>query len=268
MAHQMKTFETGAALAAGLADAVASALAEAIARKGVATLAVSGGSTPKAFFEALSTRQLDWPKVKVTLVDERFVAEDNPRSNHLLVKTHLLKNAASGPVRATLSPRGDDRGRCRDASGNVPGMTEPFDVAILGMGTDGHTASFFPGGDHLSAALDLSQPRRVMTMEAPGAGEARLTLSFSALHDAGLLVVHIEGAEKKAVLEGHSRGLTRWTCRSAPCLNAPGRHPRSTGRPEEGPSPVETVRQADAQMTSFPAEEAFARCAPFSARAR
>jgi 6-phosphogluconolactonase len=69
------------------------------------------------------------------------------------------------------------------------------------MGTDGHTASFFPGGNNLAAALDLTLPRRVMTMEAPGAGEARLTLSFSSLHDAGLLVVHIEGAEKKSVLD-------------------------------------------------------------------
>lgn len=202
MAHEMKTFETGGALAAGLADAVASALAGAIARKGVATLAVSGGSTPKAFFEALSTRELDWPKVKVTLVDERFVAEDNPRSNHLLVKTHLLKDKAAAAEFVPLyRPEATIEDAAVTASRNVPGMTEPFDVAILGMGTDGHTASFFPGGNHLSAALDLSLPRRVMTMEAPGAGEARLTLSFSALHDAGLLVVHVEGAEKKAVLE-------------------------------------------------------------------
>jgi 6-phosphogluconolactonase len=202
MAHQMKTFENGTALAAGLADAVASALSAAIAKNGEATLAVSGGSTPKAFFEALSTRALDWAKVKVTLVDERFVPEDNPRSNHLLVKTHLLKiEAAVAKFVPLYRPEATIEDAAKTASGIVPGMSKPFDVAILGMGTDGHTASFFPGGDHLAAALDLSLPRRVMTMEAPGAGEARLTLSFSALHDAGLLVVHIEGAEKKSVLE-------------------------------------------------------------------
>jgi 6-phosphogluconolactonase len=202
MAHHMKTFENGAALAAGLADTVASALSAAIARTGEATLAVSGGSTPKAFFEALSSRTLDWTKVKVTLVDERFVPEDNPRSNHLLVKTHLLKNeAASAEFVPLYRPEATIEEAAKTASGIVPGMTKPFDAVILGMGTDGHTASFFPGGDHLDAALDLTQPRRVMTMEAPGAGEARLTLSFSALHDAGLLVVHIEGGEKQAVLE-------------------------------------------------------------------
>lgn len=202
MAHQMKTFENGSALATDLAETVASALSAAIGRRGEATLAVSGGSTPKAFFEALSTRTLDWAKVKVTLVDERFVPEDNPRSNHLLVKTHLLKNdAAAAEFVPLYRPEATIEDAAKTASGIVPGMSKPFDVAILGMGTDGHTASFFPGGDHLAAALDLTLPRRVMTMEAPGAGEARLTLSFSALHDAGLLAVHIEGAEKKAVLE-------------------------------------------------------------------
>lgn len=202
MSHHMHRFGNGPALAEALADRVASALAAAIAAKGEATLAVSGGSTPKAFFEALSGRTLDWAKVKITLVDERFVPADNPRSNHLLVKTHLLKDAASVAEFVPLyRPEATIEDAARTASTVVPGMDKPFDVAILGMGTDGHTASFFPGGDHLTSALDLQEPRRVMTMEAPGAGEARLTLSFSALHDAGLLVVHIEGAEKKAVLD-------------------------------------------------------------------
>lgn len=202
MSHHIHRFDNGSALAEALADRVASALAAAIAAKGEATLAVSGGSTPKAFFEALSSRVLDWAKVKITLVDERFVPADNPRSNHLLVKTHLLKDAAAVAEFVPLyRPEATIEDAARTASTVVPGMDKPFDVAILGMGTDGHTASFFPGGDHLAAALDLHERRRVMTMEAPGAGEARLTLSLSALHDAGLLVVHIEGAEKKAVLD-------------------------------------------------------------------
>lgn len=202
MAHHMHTFETGSALAEALATRVTSTLSAAIAAKEAATLAVSGGSTPKAFFEALSLKKLAWSKVKITLVDERFVPADNARSNHLLVATHLLKNeAASAEFVPLYRPEATIEDAAKAASGIVPGMMEPFDVAILGMGTDGHTASFFPGGDHLAAALDLSMPRRVMTMEAPGAGEARLTLSFSALQDAGLLVVHIEGAEKKAVLD-------------------------------------------------------------------
>ncbi|NSZ15745.1 6-phosphogluconolactonase [Agrobacterium vitis] len=202
MAHTLHSFDTGAALATALAERVAAALNEAIAASGAASLAVSGGSTPKAFFEALSQKALDWDKVSVTLVDERFVPEDNPRSNHLLVATHLLKNqAAEAEFVPLYAPEETIEAAAAVASDAVSDLGTPLDVVILGMGTDGHTASFFPGGDNLEDALDLTLPPRVITMQAPGAGEPRLTLSFSSLADAGLLIVHIEGAEKKTVLD-------------------------------------------------------------------
>jgi 6-phosphogluconolactonase len=202
MAHTLHSFENGPALAEALADKVAIALSESVASRGSATLAVSGGSTPKAFFEALSKKPLDWSNVSVTLVDERFVPADNPRSNHLLVATHLLKNEASEAEFIPLyQPEEDIETAATVATDAVSDVGTPMDVVVLGMGADGHTASFFPGGDHLEDALDLSLPPRVMTMEAAGAGEPRLTLSFSSIADAGLLIVHIEGAEKKAVLE-------------------------------------------------------------------
>ena len=79
--------------------------------------------------------------------------------------------------------------------------TYGVDVVILGMGNDGHTASFFPGGDRLAEALSLDTPRGVITMEAEGASEPRLTLTFSSLQDARLLVLHIEGQAKKDTLD-------------------------------------------------------------------
>lgn len=202
MAHTLHSFENGPALAQALAEKVASALSESIAARGSATLAVSGGSTPKAFFEALSQKSLDWSQVSVTLVDERFVPADNPRSNHLLVATHLLKNhAAEADFVPLYQPEADIEAAAAAATNAISDMGTPLDVVILGMGADGHTASFFPGGDNLEDALDLDLPPRVLTMEAAGAGEPRLTLSFSSMADAGLLIVHIEGAEKKAVLD-------------------------------------------------------------------
>ena len=69
------------------------------------------------------------------------------------------------------------------------------------MGGDGHTASFFPGGNNLAQALNPRTPRSVITMQAEGAGEPRLTFTFSALQDARLLVLHIEGEAKKPVIE-------------------------------------------------------------------
>jgi 6-phosphogluconolactonase len=207
MAHTLHSFENGPALAEALADKVATTLAESIASRGSATLAVSGGSTPKAFFEALSKKPLDWSNVSVTLVDERFVPEDNPRSNHLLVATHLLQNEAREAEFIPLyQPEETIEAAAAVATDAVSEIGTPLDVVILGMGADGHTASFFPGGDNLEDALDLELPPRVLTMEAAGAGEPRLTLSFSSVADAGLLVVHIEGAEKKAVLEKALKG--------------------------------------------------------------
>lgn len=202
MAHQLNRLADKETLASALADRVSAALAEGIAARGKASIAVSGGSTPKAFFKALSTRSLDWSCVTVTLVDERFVPPHSERSNHALVRDNLLQNAAAAAEFVPLYHAGGDAAHSAAlASEAVAAIGYPFDVAILGMGNDGHTASFFPGGDRLAEALSMKTPRGVVTMEAEGAGETRLTLTFSALQDARLLVLHIEGQQKMDVLE-------------------------------------------------------------------
>lgn len=201
MTAAMHVFDNGAALAEGLADAVAAALSAAIAERGEGTIAVSGGSTPKAFFKALSGKSIDWPKVIVTLVDERFVEPDSDRSNEKLVRDNLLINAAAAArLQPLYYPAATAEEAAAAATKQTAGIGCPFDVVILGMGGDGHTASFFPGGSRLAEALDPATPRGLMTMEAEGAGEPRLTFTFSSLQDARLLVLHIEGAAKKDVL--------------------------------------------------------------------
>ena len=201
MSARLHEFADGAALAEGLAERVAGALAEAVAARGAASLAVSGGSTPKAFFKALSAKDIDWAKVTVTLVDERFVPSDNPRSNHLLVSGNLLQGKAAAARFVPLyHPADNAEEAAKLASAEAADIGCPFDVVILGMGTDGHTASFFPGGDRLAEAISAKTPRGVITMEANGAGETRLTYTFASLQDARLLVLHIEGQGKKDVL--------------------------------------------------------------------
>jgi 6-phosphogluconolactonase len=201
MTARLHEFSDATALAAGLSERVAGALADAVATRGSATIAVSGGSTPKAFFDALSRRDIDWSKVTVTLVDERFVPADNPRSNHQLVAENLLKERARA---ARFLPLYRDAGSAEQAAefatADAAGLGQPFDVVILGMGTDGHTASFFPRGSRLAEAISPETPRGVITMEAEGAGETRLTFTFASLQDARLLVLHIEGQGKKDVL--------------------------------------------------------------------
>ncbi|MGV1759449.1 6-phosphogluconolactonase [Rhizobium sp. A22-96] len=201
MTANMHAFANGAELAGKLADKVAETLSAAIEARGSASIAVSGGSTPKAFFQALSSRSIDWDKVTITLVDERFVPADNPRSNHLLVQENLLKDkAATAKFLPLYQAVASVEEAAAIATEKTRAVGHPFDVAILGMGNDGHTASFFPGGNNLLTALDPNTPRGIITMEAQDAGEPRLTFTFSSLQDARLLVLHIEGAGKKDVL--------------------------------------------------------------------
>lgn len=189
MIEAERIFEAREALAETLARDVADELARAIEAKGRATLAVSGGTTPKLFFEKLSVIDIPWSRVSVTLVDERQVPESSERSNARLVRAHLLQNKAAA---ARFVPLVDNP----DAE-NIPA----FDVAVLGMGNDGHTASFFPGGDTLAEAIDAETRKRLIAITAPGAGEPRLTFTLPVLAQAGRLALHIEGAEKKQVLK-------------------------------------------------------------------
>lgn len=194
-------FASSEALAEGLADAVAAVLAEAITRRGKAFVALSGGTTPKRFFAALSQRNLDWDRVTVTLVDERFVPEDSPRSNAALVRGTLLSSAAAAARFVPLyRPAADVEAGAAEANSALADLPWPLDVAVLGMGTDGHTASFFPDATD-AAPLDPNNSAMVAAVYAQSAGEPRLTLTLPRLAEAGLIVLHIEGAEKRSVLE-------------------------------------------------------------------
>ena len=189
MIEAERIFEARGALAQGLASDVADELNRVIQAKGKAVLAVSGGTTPKLFFEKLSEIDLPWQRVTVTLVDERQVPDTSERSNARLVREHLLRNKAAA---AHFVPLFENA--AADSS-------LPFDVTILGMGSDGHTASFFPKADRLKEAIDSGTSRRLIEIIAPGAGEPRLTFTLPVLEASGRLALHIEGADKKKVLD-------------------------------------------------------------------
>lgn len=196
------------ALAAALAEDLAARLREGIARRGVALLAVSGGNTPRYLFEQLSHATLDWSKVRVTLVDERWVPESSERSNARMLKARLLRHEAASaaflPLHNEAATPEDGLAELRTAVGTLP---LPFDAVVLGMGDDGHTASFFPGGDRLAEALDPHGHERVLPMRADGAGEPRITFTLPALLQTGALYLHIEGEGKRRVLADAQLGL-------------------------------------------------------------
>jgi 6-phosphogluconolactonase len=197
-----KEFPTPQALAEAQADAVAGALRKAIEERGGATLAVSGGTTPVRFFHALSARPLDWSRVSVTLVDERFVPPNSERSNERLARENLLQGpAAAAHFIALYSEAEAAEVAAQRADLRLLEILFPIDVVVLGMGTDGHTASFFPDAEKLSELLDPLTRQVVFAVHADSAGEPRLTLALPRLASARMLVLHIEGAQKRAVLE-------------------------------------------------------------------
>lgn len=185
-----------------LAAHVADRLAQDIASNGAASLAVSGGSTPKGFFQHLSNADIDWARVFVTLVDERWVNNDSPDSNERLVYEHLLQNKATGAQfigLKTAHDNGEDGlGETRLRLTEVP---RPFSAVILGMGGDGHTASWFPEADNLSELLDPDNEWDVAPTHPVTAPHQRMTLTFPAVLNSREIILHITGEDKRAVLE-------------------------------------------------------------------
>jgi 6-phosphogluconolactonase len=205
-------FPSPDALAEALAQRVAQQLRDAVAASGKASLAVSGGKTPVRFFKALSQQALDWANVAVTLVDERLVPDTDERSNARLVAQNLLRGEAAGARFVPLySAAETPELAARNAQNalTVSAVPMPLDVAVLGMGGDGHTASFFPDAPDLGALFANAAGAKVLPVIARSAGEPRLTLSAQLLGSARFVAVHIEGQEKRAVLEEALSGGTK-----------------------------------------------------------
>ena len=195
-------FPTRPDLAEALAATVAQRLADAIDQRAAATLAVSGGSTPGLFFETLAARDIDWSNVTIAPVDERFVPDTSDRSNARLIKTRLLQGPASAARFLPLFQPGlSEEQAAREADDHVGRLGLPLDVVILGMGNDGHTASFFPDAAELEQLLAGRGKELVASVHADSAGETRLTLTLPPIAQARFVALHIEGAEKAATLE-------------------------------------------------------------------
>lgn len=206
-----KLFDDAEQLASALARQVAADLRAALARHGEASIALSGGNTPKRFFQLLSQQTLDWARVTVLPIDERWVPAEHPRSNERLLREHLFQNnAAAARFLPLYRPVDTPEMALMPVLTKIANEGLPLDVAVLGMGEDGHTASLFPDLGHDNPALrEIGlQPRDrapVMSVRTAAMPEPRMTLTLSAIFTAPALYLHIEGENKRAVLDAAQR---------------------------------------------------------------
>ena len=199
------------AQAATLAAAIAADLSAALTRRSTASLVVSGGRTPAAMFEQLAGFRIDWPRVQITLADERWVNSDDAASNERLVRTSLLRDAAKaakfvGMKNSAVTPAAG----AEQAWAAIAAMAQPFDVVVLGIGDDGHMASLFPGSVELAAGLDaragpgclaVDPMQTSQASQASQASHARLSLNLAALLRSRRICIQICGALKWQVYE-------------------------------------------------------------------
>jgi len=179
--YQLNDFNTREALDEALANKVANELTQAIAENGKASLAVSGGSTPKGFFTKLSQFDLAWDKVTVTLADERWVEFESDASNTRLVHESLLQNNAAKATFFHLKVGELTEETLAELNTQAKIKVLPFDVLILGMGEDGHTASLFPCSEQIKQGLDVSNQDALMKVVPKTAPNDRITFTFSQL---------------------------------------------------------------------------------------
>ena len=160
---------------------------------------VSGGSTPIKLFSMLADADIEWGRVVVLLADERWVPVDHEDSNERLVRETLLTGKAKSAQFLSLLPTPDDEITNIADLSTLLGSLPSFDVVILGMGEDAHTASLFPCATALREGLTTEQG--ALITRPRNAPHQRVSMSKHRLQATEHGVIHIVGDHKKAVLE-------------------------------------------------------------------
>ncbi|WP_435274701.1 6-phosphogluconolactonase [Psychrobium sp. nBUS_13] len=184
-----------------LANDISEKLTAAINERGQGTLFVSGGRSPIALFEQLSHVELDWSKVVISLVDDRWVDDKHESSNELLVNTHLLKNNASA---ATFIGLVGQEQSAFDGAENATARISDIkiiDALILGMGEDGHTASIFPCSEQVDAAMATDNQQRLIATQPTTAPYERISLTLNEILAAKQVYLPLSGSGKVGVFE-------------------------------------------------------------------
>jgi 6-phosphogluconolactonase len=189
-------FQNKDTLASALSNEICNLLALSLKQGGRASLILSGGNTPKKLFEKLSLCDINWNKVIVSLCDERWVDTQNIDSNEYLIKTSFLKNYARNANFIGMYEKDKTLKQASiDYENRIKQELLPFDIVILGMGTDGHMASLFPNNEKFEQAFGLNNKFCLdVTQKTPK--YQRLSLTNRAILKAKHIFLHFEGKEK------------------------------------------------------------------------
>jgi 6-phosphogluconolactonase len=214
-AHDIRIFDDPAKLFQGAAEEFASQATSAVRSRGRFTVALSGGSTPKSLYSLLAqNRSLPWDKIYFFFGDERHVPPDSPESNYRMVVESLLSKIPTPAANVFRIPAENPDAKeaakiyeqtLRQFFNTAAAGFPRFDVVLLGMGPDGHTASLFPG----TSALQ-EKSRWVVSNWVDKFKTDRITLTLPVLNNAAVVMFLVSGQDKaqplKEVLEGKESG--------------------------------------------------------------
>ncbi len=203
-------FDSREALIEALTERCQQRLSDCVANSGDAAFYVSGGSTPELVYKALSERDLAWSNVHIAMVDERWVDVDHPRSNEAFLNRCLrINNATEAPFVGMKNPAATPCEGWQACEVAFQALPNKAGICILGMGGDGHTASFFPHAEGLDNALQSDALVAALTAKpsaVTGDEVDRMTMTLSAIQQSGDIVLLITGQDKldvyRAALEG------------------------------------------------------------------
>ncbi len=198
-------FDSRQQLLDSLYESVREAMQKDLAENPSVTMMLSGGSTPGPLYQRLSQAELEWSRVQITLVDERWVEPSHEASNQRLIEQTLLQNSAAKAKFLAMKNSAETpfagEVECQAQCATLPA---PYSVCLLGMGPDGHTASLFPkarGLDRALASTDLCAAIEAKPSKVTGEFVQRMSLTPSAILKAKKIVLLITGDDKWSVYQ-------------------------------------------------------------------
>jgi 6-phosphogluconolactonase len=202
---RIEKFQSVPALAGAVARTFAAAVTDGLSVRNHASIILSGGRTPEIYLPHIAKLALTWDAISIYLSDERWVDEDSPHSNAALIRRTLLNlpepsRARFVPLKSSASSPSLGASKMRRA---LPPASEAYDLALLGMGADGHFASLFPGMPDLGRWLADDNADRLVAVPPPTTAPpplARVSMTAAEIKRARRIVLVLQGEEKLRVL--------------------------------------------------------------------